>query len=148
MYFVHWSFGEPRHQLRKVAMIWYLRRVLAHKRAILVVITSHCQTGLVQAALKLCDWELLSHPMILDGSKVPSRGKQRCWRVSKSSTTSRRRSDLALVYGSIESQSPQGIELLIENGFISSKDPKGIAAFLFHTDGFNKAMLGEYLGEG
>ncbi|RXW25300.1 hypothetical protein EST38_g583 [Candolleomyces aberdarensis] len=42
----------------------------------------------------------------------------------------------------------KGIVFLIDNGFIPSKDPKEIAAFLFHTDGLNKAMLGEYLGEG
>ncbi|KAF6762645.1 Sec7-domain-containing protein [Ephemerocybe angulata] len=42
----------------------------------------------------------------------------------------------------------KGIEFLIDTGFIPSKDPKDVATFLFHTDGLNKAMLGEYLGEG
>ncbi|KAJ2931574.1 hypothetical protein H1R20_g5418, partial [Candolleomyces eurysporus] len=42
----------------------------------------------------------------------------------------------------------KGIAFLIDSGFIASKDPKEVAAFLFHTDGLNKAMLGEYLGEG
>ncbi|KAF5331712.1 hypothetical protein D9611_007702 [Ephemerocybe angulata] len=42
----------------------------------------------------------------------------------------------------------KGIEFLIDTGFILSKDPKDVATFLFHTDGLNKAMLGEYLGEG
>lgn len=42
----------------------------------------------------------------------------------------------------------EGIQFLIENGFIPSKDPKDVATFLFNTEGLNKAILGEYLGEG
>lgn len=53
-----------------------------------------------------------------------------------------------IIHYSNESQPSQGIEFLIDNGFISGKDPKGVAAFLFNTDGLNKAILGEYLGEG
>ncbi|KAJ3975507.1 hypothetical protein EV361DRAFT_1024791 [Lentinula raphanica] len=42
----------------------------------------------------------------------------------------------------------RGISFLIEHGFIPSKAPQDIADFLLHTDGLNKAMIGEYLGEG
>ncbi|KAJ3767357.1 Sec7 domain-containing protein [Lentinula raphanica] len=42
----------------------------------------------------------------------------------------------------------RGISFLIEHGFIPSKDPQDIVNFLLHTDGLNKAMVGEYLGEG
>jgi brefeldin A-inhibited guanine nucleotide-exchange protein len=37
---------------------------------------------------------------------------------------------------------------LVETGFIRSREPKDIAAFLLHADGLSKAMIGEYLGEG
>lgn len=42
----------------------------------------------------------------------------------------------------------KGIEFLIEHGFIPSRSPIDIAKFLLHTDGLNKAVIGEYLGEG
>ncbi|KAF9481962.1 hypothetical protein BDN70DRAFT_875585 [Pholiota conissans] len=42
----------------------------------------------------------------------------------------------------------RGIEFLIESGFIASKAPHDIARFLLNTDGLNKTMIGEYLGEG
>ncbi|KAG2013698.1 Sec7 domain-containing protein [Coprinopsis cinerea AmutBmut pab1-1] len=42
----------------------------------------------------------------------------------------------------------RGIQFLIENGFIPDNNPKCIATFLHETDGLNKTMLGEYLGEG
>ncbi|EJU04717.1 hypothetical protein DACRYDRAFT_20361 [Dacryopinax primogenitus] len=42
----------------------------------------------------------------------------------------------------------RGIQFLIENGFIRSKNPKDVAAFLLHADGLSKTMVGEYLGEG
>ncbi|KII94838.1 hypothetical protein PLICRDRAFT_96881 [Plicaturopsis crispa FD-325 SS-3] len=42
----------------------------------------------------------------------------------------------------------QGIEFLIETGFIRSSSPEDIASFLHSTDGLSKAMIGEYLGEG
>lgn len=42
----------------------------------------------------------------------------------------------------------RGIQFLIETGFIRSRQPKDIAAFLLHADGLSKAMIGEYLGEG
>jgi Sec7-like guanine-nucleotide exchange factor len=42
----------------------------------------------------------------------------------------------------------QGIQFLIENGFIRSKEPKDVASFLLHVDGLSKSMIGEYLGEG
>lgn len=46
------------------------------------------------------------------------------------------------------SKPKSGIEFFIENGFIPSRSPQDIARFLLHTDGLNKTMIGEYLGEG
>ncbi|CAK5275581.1 unnamed protein product [Mycena citricolor] len=42
----------------------------------------------------------------------------------------------------------RGIQFLMETGFIASNAPQDIAQFLLTTDGLNKAMIGEYLGEG
>ena len=42
----------------------------------------------------------------------------------------------------------KGIEFLVEQGFIRSKQPIDIARFLLQSDGLSKAMIGEYLGEG
>lgn len=42
----------------------------------------------------------------------------------------------------------KGIQFLLENGFIRSRQPVDIAKFLLQTDGLSKAMIGEYLGEG
>ncbi|KAF7355292.1 Protein transport protein sec71 [Mycena sanguinolenta] len=42
----------------------------------------------------------------------------------------------------------RGIQFLIDTGFIPSNSPQDIAHFLLSTDGLNKAMIGEYLGEG
>ncbi|THV08590.1 hypothetical protein K435DRAFT_825040 [Dendrothele bispora CBS 962.96] len=42
----------------------------------------------------------------------------------------------------------RGIAFFTETGFIPSKSPQDIAHFLLHTDGLNKAAIGEYLGEG
>ncbi|KAJ6539319.1 hypothetical protein B0H19DRAFT_1178426 [Mycena capillaripes] len=42
----------------------------------------------------------------------------------------------------------RGIQFLIDTGFIPSNSPQDIASFLLSTDGLNKAMVGEYLGEG
>ena len=42
----------------------------------------------------------------------------------------------------------RGIAFLVETGFIKSRKPNDIASFLLHADGLNKAMIGEYLGEG
>ncbi|KAK7207757.1 hypothetical protein BZA70DRAFT_265101 [Myxozyma melibiosi] len=42
----------------------------------------------------------------------------------------------------------RGIKMLIDNKFIPSHEPKDIAYFLLHTEGLDKAMVGEYLGEG
>ncbi|KAF8529196.1 Sec7-domain-containing protein [Hysterangium stoloniferum] len=42
----------------------------------------------------------------------------------------------------------QGVEFLLETGFIPSRLPQAIAQFLLETDGLNKAMIGEYLGDG
>jgi brefeldin A-inhibited guanine nucleotide-exchange protein len=42
----------------------------------------------------------------------------------------------------------QGIQFLLDTGFIPSKSPQDVATFLLTTDGLNKAMIGEYLGEG
>lgn len=42
----------------------------------------------------------------------------------------------------------KGIQFFVETGFIPSKEPQDVAKFLHNTDGLNKAMIGEYLGEG
>lgn len=42
----------------------------------------------------------------------------------------------------------RGIEFLLQNGFIRSKNPSDIARFLLQNEGLSKAMIGEYLGEG
>lgn len=42
----------------------------------------------------------------------------------------------------------KGIAYFIENNFIESDDPLAIAKLLLETEGLDKAMLGEYLGEG
>ncbi|KAF8195926.1 sec7 guanine nucleotide exchange factor [Mycena galopus ATCC 62051] len=42
----------------------------------------------------------------------------------------------------------RGIQFLIDTGFIPSNSPQDVASFLLFTDGLNKAMIGEYLGEG
>lgn len=44
-------------------------------------------------------------------------------------------------------RSRQGIQFLLENGFIKSSNPDDVARFLLRTDGLSKAMIGEYLGE-
>lgn len=42
----------------------------------------------------------------------------------------------------------QGIQSLVSAGFIKSFEPVEIAKFLLNTEGLNKTMIGEYLGEG
>jgi brefeldin A-inhibited guanine nucleotide-exchange protein len=42
----------------------------------------------------------------------------------------------------------QGIQFLVEAGFIPPDDKVALAKFLMTTEGLNKAMIGEYLGEG
>ncbi|KAL1961937.1 hypothetical protein VTN77DRAFT_766 [Rasamsonia byssochlamydoides] len=42
----------------------------------------------------------------------------------------------------------RGIKLLLQEGFIRSDSPKDIATFLLRNDRLDKAMIGEYLGEG
>ncbi|KAJ1660460.1 guanine nucleotide exchange protein for ADP-robosylation factor [Dispira simplex] len=42
----------------------------------------------------------------------------------------------------------KGIQALLDAGFIPSRDPEAIARFIRSTEGWNKAQLGEYLGEG
>ncbi|KAJ7228691.1 hypothetical protein GGX14DRAFT_614467, partial [Mycena pura] len=42
----------------------------------------------------------------------------------------------------------RGIQFLIDTEFIPTNSPQDIAHFLLSTDGLNKAMIGEYLGEG
>jgi brefeldin A-inhibited guanine nucleotide-exchange protein len=42
----------------------------------------------------------------------------------------------------------RGIKLLLSEGFIRSDTPEDIAGFLLRSDRLDKAMLGEYLGEG
>lgn len=40
----------------------------------------------------------------------------------------------------------KGISFLLEESVIRKEDPAGIASFLLHTDGLNKAHIGEFLG--
>lgn len=42
----------------------------------------------------------------------------------------------------------RGIKLLIKEGFIRSESPQDIANFILRNDRLDKAMIGEYLGEG
>lgn len=42
----------------------------------------------------------------------------------------------------------RGVKLLLQEGFIRSDSPDDIASFLFRNDRLDKAMLGEFLGEG
>ncbi|KAJ9127856.1 hypothetical protein QFC24_000140 [Naganishia onofrii] len=42
----------------------------------------------------------------------------------------------------------KGIQYLIDHKFIRSSKPDDIARFLLRTEGLNKAMIGEYLGDG
>ena len=42
----------------------------------------------------------------------------------------------------------RGVKALIEHGFIKSDAPKDVAQFLLNNDRLDKAMLGEYMGEG
>ncbi|EGV59934.1 Sec7-domain-containing protein [Yamadazyma tenuis ATCC 10573] len=42
----------------------------------------------------------------------------------------------------------KGVQYFLANGFIESKEPQDVARFLLETDGLDKAVIGEYLGEG
>lgn len=42
----------------------------------------------------------------------------------------------------------RGIKVLLDDGFLQSNTPEHIAAFLLQNDRLDKAMIGEYLGEG
>ncbi|KAJ3414515.1 guanine nucleotide exchange protein for ADP-robosylation factor [Chytridiales sp. JEL 0842] len=42
----------------------------------------------------------------------------------------------------------KGMQFLLDSNCIPSRTPKDIAYFLLHTDGLNKSMIGEFLGEG
>ncbi|KAJ3265244.1 guanine nucleotide exchange protein for ADP-robosylation factor [Chytriomyces hyalinus] len=42
----------------------------------------------------------------------------------------------------------KGVQYLLDSGCISTRTPKDIASFLLHTEGLNKTMIGEFLGEG
>ncbi|SJX64808.1 probable SEC7-component of non-clathrin vesicle coat [Sporisorium reilianum f. sp. reilianum] len=42
----------------------------------------------------------------------------------------------------------RGIDDLVNNGFIRSREPADIARFLLYADGLSKAQIGEFLGEG
>ncbi|OJJ07088.1 hypothetical protein ASPVEDRAFT_88343 [Aspergillus versicolor CBS 583.65] len=42
----------------------------------------------------------------------------------------------------------RGIKLSLQEGFIRSDTPEEIASFILHNDRLDKAMIGEYLGEG
>ncbi|SPO29626.1 probable SEC7 - component of non-clathrin vesicle coat [Ustilago trichophora] len=42
----------------------------------------------------------------------------------------------------------RGIDDLVKNGFIRSREPADVARFLLYADGLSKAQIGEFLGEG
>lgn len=42
----------------------------------------------------------------------------------------------------------RGIQFFLQNKFIDSEEPQDIAVFLLDTDGLDKAVIGEYMGEG
>ncbi|KAJ1592439.1 hypothetical protein NDA15_002283 [Ustilago hordei] len=42
----------------------------------------------------------------------------------------------------------RGIDDLVKNGFIPSREPADIARFLLYADGLSKVQIGEFLGEG
>lgn len=42
----------------------------------------------------------------------------------------------------------RGLEFLVSQGFIPSRQPNNVARFLLYTDGLSKAQIGEFLGEG
>ena len=42
----------------------------------------------------------------------------------------------------------QGIQYMLQHGFIADERPESIAHFLLHTEGLSKAQIGEYLGDG
>ncbi|KAI8994988.1 hypothetical protein BDB01DRAFT_872611 [Pilobolus umbonatus] len=42
----------------------------------------------------------------------------------------------------------KGLAVLSQNGFVNLQDHRSIAHFLLHTEGLNKTLIGEYLGEG
>ncbi|KAJ3040877.1 guanine nucleotide exchange protein for ADP-robosylation factor [Rhizophlyctis rosea] len=42
----------------------------------------------------------------------------------------------------------KGMQYLLDSSCIPSRTPRDIARFLLHTEGLNKAMIGEFLGEG
>ncbi|KAJ3192020.1 guanine nucleotide exchange protein for ADP-robosylation factor [Irineochytrium annulatum] len=42
----------------------------------------------------------------------------------------------------------KGIQFLLDSSCIPSRTPRDIAVFLLHTEGLNKSMIGEFLGEG
>ncbi|KAI9819319.1 MAG: guanine nucleotide exchange protein for ADP-robosylation factor [Thelocarpon impressellum] len=45
-------------------------------------------------------------------------------------------------------KSKRGIKYLLDQGFIQDNTPEDIAKFLLEVDGLDKAVIGEYLGEG
>ncbi|KAI7898637.1 uncharacterized protein BX663DRAFT_442726 [Cokeromyces recurvatus] len=42
----------------------------------------------------------------------------------------------------------KGLTILAKNGFLNLQDPHSVAKFLLTTEGLNKTLIGEYLGEG
>ncbi|KAG8996852.1 guanine nucleotide exchange protein for ADP-robosylation factor [Tulasnella sp. JGI-2019a] len=67
---------------------------------------------------------------------------------SKFETAKQRKTTLLEGIRKFNSKPKKGVQFLLETGFIKSRAPHDIAAFLHETDGLNKAMIGEYLGEG
>ncbi|KAG8836919.1 guanine nucleotide exchange protein for ADP-robosylation factor [Serendipita sp. 400] len=59
-----------------------------------------------------------------------------------------RKMTLAEGYRLFNSKPKKGINYFLDKGFIASRTPKNIAAFLINADGLSKTSIGEYLGEG
>ena len=74
---------------------------------------------------------LLHLKVIIQNSLKIKTKKKHCWKV---------------FVNSIKKQ--KGLNYFITNGFLESDDPVVIAKFLLETDGLDKAVIGEYLGEG
>ncbi|KAG8874344.1 guanine nucleotide exchange protein for ADP-robosylation factor [Tulasnella sp. 331] len=67
---------------------------------------------------------------------------------SKFETAKQRKTTLLEGIRKFNFKPKKGVQFLVETGFIKSRTPRDIAAFLLETDGLSKAMIGEYLGEG
>jgi brefeldin A-inhibited guanine nucleotide-exchange protein len=79
------------------------------------------------------------------GSQTPDAGEDD---VSKLENEKQRKTMLLDGIKKFNFKPKRGIEYLIQNGFIRSREHEDIAEFLLNNDGLSKAMIGEYLGEG